>query len=112
MARREITKYYDDLDDTELSESELRIVRFGFDGKDYVIDLSEENANKFREVMDPYITKGREQYGRRLNKPGAGSDHGYARRIRQWANENGLSVAKRGKIPAEIIEKYREANNL
>jgi hypothetical protein len=30
--------------------------------------------------------------------------------VRQWATENGYEVSSRGRIPANIVEAYEEAN--
>jgi hypothetical protein len=45
----------DDLDGSEANET----VTYSLDGKEYEIDLSEENAAKFREALQPYIDKSR-----------------------------------------------------
>jgi hypothetical protein len=45
----------DDLDGSEADET----VTYSLDGQEYEIDLSEENAAKFRETLEPYIDKSR-----------------------------------------------------
>ena len=45
----------DDLDGSEASTT----LRYAIDGQEYEIDLSEENAEKFRTTLAPYIEKSR-----------------------------------------------------
>ena len=54
MAQQFQVQYIDDLDGTDLG-TEANSISFAFDGKEYTIDLSDENAEKFREVMAPYV---------------------------------------------------------
>ena len=35
MARREITQFFDDIDNSPLNEDEVIVIRFSVDGKDY-----------------------------------------------------------------------------
>jgi hypothetical protein len=55
MAKTVIVKLTDDLDGGDADET----VQFALDGKDYEVDLSAANASKFRDVLKPYIEKGR-----------------------------------------------------
>lgn len=113
MARREITQYFDDLDDTPLEETDLRVVQFSYEGTDYILDLSEENAEKFRELVTPFIQVARKVTPDRMNRgaePLTFATRGNSRAIRRWALDQGLKVANRGKIPFEIIEAYNKAH--
>jgi len=42
-------------------------------------------------------------------KPSPSADRAQNQAIRDWAKRNGLQVSERGRIPAEIIEKYHAA---
>lgn len=114
MARREVTQFFDDLDNTPLTADEVNVVEFSYKGSTYVLDLSEENAQKFADTVEPYIaagtkvtrTRGR---GRPATSPGK-SDSNRNRRIRDWARSNDLSVSSRGQIAREVIEAYEAAN--
>lgn len=57
MARREITQYFDDIDNTPLTEDQVHVVRFGVNGINYVLDLSADNAQKFEDALAPFIEK-------------------------------------------------------
>lgn len=74
MAIRKITQYFDDIDGTQLADDQVHTIRFGIDGKEYVIDLSDTNAAEFRELMALYVEaaqltpKPRKPYKRRAHK--------------------------------------------
>src|SRR5262245_14632048 len=53
MARQVI--YTDDLD----GSPDAQTIAYSFEGQGYEIDLAEENANKFREVLEPYMKASR-----------------------------------------------------
>jgi hypothetical protein len=106
MARKTVVILEDDLDGSEADET----VNFGVDGADYEIDLTTEHANELRQILRRYIDAGRKTSGgrgRQTRRPAAGVD---ARAIRLWAVENGLPVNTRGRIQAEIVEKYQAAH--
>nr|WP_274708586.1 Lsr2 family protein [Corynebacterium meitnerae] len=102
VARREITQYFDDLDQTPLDESEVNIVHFSFNNKDYLLDLSDANLARFNETLMPYIAAAREvpEHDRMTE----------ASAVRSWARKQGLKIAQRGKIPAAIVDAYRKAH--
>ena len=52
----------DDLDGGAADET----VSFAIDGRTYEIDLSEQNANKLRDALAPFIASARRVGGRRL----------------------------------------------
>lgn len=104
MARREITQYYDDIDNSPLREDELHVVRFSMAGTDYVLDLSKENAREFHETLAPFIQAARQapaDAARRVNP----------REVRKWAQQQGMAIAHRGKIPFAIVDAYNEAHS-
>lgn len=113
MARREITQYFDDLDKTPLAEDELVVVRFSVDGTDYTLDVSAKNAAQFQQDMDKYIQNARTLIPVKppRRRGGADANRSRTREIRVWAQNHGIEVASRGKIPQEIIEKFNNANS-
>lgn len=114
MARRKITQYFDDMDNTPLDEDELNVIRFGYEGTEYILDLSDDNAREFREIMEPYVRAARKVSSVRGSRRGEGSStgsRGNSREIREWALSQGMKVANRGKIPMEIINAYEEAHS-
>lgn len=59
MAQRTITTLVDDLDGTDLERGSGETILFGVDGRDYEIDLSDDNAQALRETLRPYVEAGR-----------------------------------------------------
>ena len=110
MVQRVITERFDDLDGSPAVE----IVRFGYAGREYEIDLSEEHAAALDEALATYI-----EHARRVDKPQPRQSRrsdGERRRpeelrtIRRWAREQGLRVSDRGRIAANILAKYDAAH--
>ncbi|MCK9876264.1 Lsr2 family protein [Frankia sp. AgPm24] len=113
MAQKTIVSLIDDLSGEEADET----VRFGLDGAQYEIDLSEKNATKLRESLAPFVTAARRSGGR-----AAGTRRGVrtaSRRtggtdrtadIREWARSNGYTVSDRGRIASNIVEAYDKAH--
>lgn len=105
----------DDLDGGEADET----VTFALDGKTYEIDLTAANADKLRNVLEPYVTGGRRTGGRSGRGKGRAASTGSAgasggnqdtAKIRAWAKENGYEVNDRGRVPAGIRQAYEKAN--
>lgn len=110
MAQKVSVLLVDDIDGSDAAET----VRFGLDGTEYVIDLSEEHARELRELAAPYIEKARRVAGpgrrapRARNAAGNGTDPG---KIRDWAREKGIKVNDRGRVPADVVAQYETANS-
>ena len=93
MAQQFQVRYIDDLDGTDLGEAS-NTIRFAFEGKEYSIDLSDDNAEEFREAVAPYIEAGHRVTGSKAKtarKTAATS--GNTRAIRDWARANGYNVS-------------------
>ena len=116
MARKVITLLTDDLDGSEAD----RTVEFGLDGVNYTIDLSDKNAGKLRQVLEPYIAAGMRvgRAGGERRSPSRGRAEGGVTRssrdqnqaIREWAAKNGHELSSRGRIPASIVDAFNQAN--
>ena len=104
MARQQITQYFDDLDESPLTEDEVQIIRFSVEGTDYVLDLSEDNARAFHEALDPFLKAARKDTKDVLEKANPAD-------IRTWAQSKGMDVANRGKIPHAILQAYQDAHS-
>lgn len=108
MARKVIVQLVDDVDGGEASET----VTFALDGIQYEIDLNEHNASELRSSLERWVSNARRVAGRRTQS-GRGKAAGTsdAAKIRAWAREQGIETSARGRIPAELRERYeREAN--
>src|SRR5699024_10212742 len=112
MAQQTHVQYIDDLDGTELGDH-ANVIAFGFGGKEYEIDLSDENAEAFRDVMARYIEAGRRTSSaarRPARKSSAKGSPGNTKAMREWARRTGFSVAGRGRIPPEVMSPYPAAH--
>ena len=93
-------------------------VHFSLDGDEHEIDLTDANAKRLREEIGRYAAKGRKvprsrtthsaTRGQGNHRVPAGS--GLAKRIRAWAESEGLEVSSRGRIPEDIREAYLRAH--
>jgi hypothetical protein len=107
MAQKVVTHLLDDLDGKEAAET----VAFGLDGALYEIDLSSKNAAKLRDAVAAYVGAARKAgrvpaRGKGRTSGSAAADREQNQAIREWAKKQGLNVSERGRIPAEIVEKY------
>ncbi|WP_459612871.1 histone-like nucleoid-structuring protein Lsr2 [Corynebacterium urogenitale] len=112
MARQEVTQYFDDIDNSPLAEEEVQVVDFTIDGVEYTMDLGPKNKQVFDEVLAPYIKAARRvSKSSSRGKSSAGSSSAVRNKlIREWALNNGLEVSKRGRIAADVVEKFNKAH--
>jgi Lsr2 len=106
MATKVLTTLQDDIDGSAAVET----IRFGLNGVEWEIDLSERNANRLRNSLNDFITHGR-KVGAKRERNAVSSRDFDPKDVRQWAEANGIDVNSRGRIPAEIVERYRSAGN-
>ncbi|MET7402630.1 Lsr2 family protein [Dactylosporangium sp. NPDC005572] len=120
MAKRVIQQVIDDIDGGPADESLV----FGVDGVLYTIDLSAGNAQQLRDALAPFIaaaTKVRRttpQTAGRGNLSGRGTviatpsrrNRDRSQAIREWAQRQGLEVSDRGRLPRDVIDRYRAAH--
>lgn len=115
MARREIIVLQDDLD---ASEKEVRVVKFGFEGVNYEIDLGPANFDKLAHALAPFVAVARKEPGssRRSSATAtkskamtAAEQRAFNQRVREWAKKQKQKVSERGRVPAKLIEAYHAA---
>ena len=112
MAQKIQTLLIDDLDGKEAEGT----VRFGLDGAEYEIDLSAKHAEAMRKALEPYVSAARRASGPVARRPGrsgrraataaAGPD---STAVREWAKAQGIEVKDRGRVPAELVVKFKAA---
>lgn len=109
MAQKIQTLFIDDLDGSEAEGT----VRFGLDGADYEIDLNTEHARELRDALAPYVSAARRPGGgaRRPAKSGrrASASGVNTTEVREWAKAQGIDVKERGRVPAELVVKFKAA---
>lgn len=119
MAQRVSITLVDDLDGSEATGT----VTFGLDGTTYEIDLNDEHASTFREMLGTYVTSARAVSGQRRRPRSVASkttntggsrvtgtiDRPKPKVVRKWALENGIEVGMTGRVPSSVYERYAEA---
>jgi hypothetical protein len=106
MATKVLTTLQDDIDGSAAIET----VRFALDGVEWEIDLSERNANRLRNSLSEFIAHGRKVGGKRTRKL-ASSHEVDPKAVRKWAEAQGIEIHARGRIPAEVVERYQGDDN-
>ena len=108
MARKTVIILEDDVDGSTAEET----VQFSIDGLTYEIDLSGANARKLRQGVEPFRAAARRIGGRRNRASvSATTSPVDPRAVRAWAEANGIEVNARGRISADVVERYRSAGN-
>ena len=109
MAQKVQTLFIDDLDGSEAEGT----VRFGLDGAEYEIDLNAEHARELRDALARYVGAAR-RVGGSARRPARAGRRGSAdgpnpTEVREWAKEQGIEVKDRGRVPAELVVRFKAA---
>jgi hypothetical protein len=83
VAQKIQTLFIDDIDGSEAEGT----VRFALDGAEYEIDLNAKNAEALRTAASGLNTT----------------------EVREWAKAQGIDVKDRGRVPAELVVRFRAA---
>jgi hypothetical protein len=99
----------DDLDGSEADGT----IRFALDDTEYEIDLNAEHAGALREALARYVSAARRAGGGarrsargRRGVPASGPN---PTEVREWAKAQGIEVKDRGRVPAELVARFKEA---
>ena len=106
MAQKIQTLFVDDIDGSEAEGT----IRFGLDGVGYEIDLNLAHSEELHKALAPYLAHARKTGGAR--RAARGRRDGTAidtHKVREWARGQGIEIKDRGRVPADIVEKYRQA---
>jgi hypothetical protein len=111
VAQKIQTLFIDDLDGSTAEGT----VRFGLDGTEYEIDLNARHAKELRDALARYVDAAR-QAGGSARKPARGSRRGKAgglntTEVREWARAQGIEVKDRGRVPADLMVKFKSATS-
>ena len=111
MAKQTTVTLIDDIDGSPADES----VEFAVDGKSYEIDLSAANSAKLRDALAPFISAARRTGSSRRGGSGGSSapsrpaaDREQNQAIREWAQQQGMKISERGRIPSNVLEAYHQ----
>jgi hypothetical protein len=109
VAQKIQTLFIDDLDGSAAEGT----VRFGLDGTEYEIDLNAGHAKELRDALARYVDAAR-RVGSSARRPTRGGSRGPAGdlnavEVREWAKAQGIEVKDRGRVPADLVVKFRAA---
>ncbi len=84
------------------------------DGTEYEIDLNAEHAQALRDALARYAGAARRVGGAarrpaRSNGRGASANGLNTTEVREWAKAQGIDVKDRGRVPAELVVKFKAA---
>jgi Lsr2 len=108
VAQKIQTLFIDDLDGSEAEGT----VRFGLDGTEYEIDLNAGHAQALRDALARYVRAARRAGGTRRparggrRAPAGGPD---STEVREWARAQGIEVKDRGRVPADVVARFKAA---
>jgi hypothetical protein len=111
VARKIQTVFIGDLDGSEADGT----VRFGLDGTGYEIDLNAGHAQALRDVLARYVLAAR-RAGASARRPARGGRRASgtgvdATEVCEWAKAQGIEVKDRGRVPGELVVKFRAATS-
>jgi uncharacterized membrane protein len=110
VAQKIQTLFIDDIDGSEAEGT----VRFALDGSDYEIDLNAKHAEALRQALSRYVEAARRSSGparkpvRSAGRRAAASGLNTTE-VREWAKAQGIEVKDRGRVPAELVVRFRAA---
>ncbi len=108
VAQKIQTLLIDDLDGSAAEDT----VRFGLDGTEYEIDLNAEHARALRDALARYVNAARRAGGARRAARGgrrASASGLNTTEVREWAKAQGIDVKDRGRVPAEVVARFKAA---
>jgi len=114
MVRKEIVILQDDLDGTE--GEEVRTVPFGFEGRQWEIDVTKENRDALYAALEPFIAVARPV--RKMPQPRM-RDRSVSKAqqarlnaaCRAWHREQGIPIAGHGRIHSEAWQRWSDAGS-
>ena len=109
MAQKVQTLFIDDIDGSAANGTVL----FGLNGTEYEVDLNAEHAQQLRDAPAAYVRAAR-RVSDSSRLPARGRRRGSAStpnttEAREWAKAQGIEVKDRGRVPAELMVKFKAA---
>ncbi|MEL5958054.1 Lsr2 family protein [Streptomyces sp. CLV115] len=92
-------------------EPDASSVSFAFDGKNYTVDLTEAEKEEFAKLLSPYLDVAEEATVTGQVSIPAQSTGPDPAKVRAWAQENGIEVNAKGRVPHSVIAQYERAQN-
>ena len=111
MAQKVSVTFACDYDSKVITDGEHQTRAFSLDGRDYEIDLCETHSQKFDDSLGRFADKARKVTGRvTRTKRRTAAHRRHSAEVRAWAKRSGIAVSDRGRIPAQVIEKYEASH--
>jgi Lsr2 protein len=107
------TEFVDDLDGTVGGSVATRTFTVGSDVRH--LELSDENWDRLVAALEPWIKVSRKapksavRKGRGPQQPVDAQTRAFNKAARQWATDQGLIDARRGRMSEELKQRYRDA---
>ena len=105
MATKVLTTLQDDIDGSNAVET----VRFGLDGVEWEIDLSERNANRLRNSLSDFISHGRKVGGQRRRKAGNSSSEFDPKAVRSLDKAAASKQGRQVGLSCTVAEAFHRA---
>jgi hypothetical protein len=88
-------------------------VKFAVDNTDYELDLNGRNAADLRRRFAPFVEHARLARPRRPSRgrTRTAANRERSRQMRAWAEQQGIAIAARGRLPRHVIQEYEEARS-
>src|SRR4051812_7178524 len=109
--QKTVVTYTDDL--TQKPAEDIETVEFAVNGKTFEIDLNKLNARNFYRSVAKYMEHGRKvtsKASKHVDGRKVTHSKEYVQTVRQWAQDNGIEVASRGRVPLSVYDLYEKAN--
>lgn len=109
--QKTVVTYIDDI--TGKPAEDVETITLSLNGKTVELDLNKRNATQLRRSLDKYLEKGRKvtsQGSKSFDGRKVKHDRDYVHTVRQWAQENGIQVADRGRVPLSVYAQYEKSN--
>ncbi|KUL64841.1 hypothetical protein ADL28_09165 [Streptomyces violaceusniger] len=90
-------------------EPDAETVAFSFDGISYTVDLTEGEKEEFSKLLSPYLDVAERVTNSGQTIPTQATTGPDPAKVRAWAQENGIEVNAKGRVPHSVIAQYEKA---
>lgn len=98
------------IDDIDGSVLDVKLVRLGFDGANYELDLGPANRAALKAALEPYLGAARTRSTHTNSKPSSRRGGVRRRGLSEWAAANGYEYSS-GRVSAELAAAYDAAHS-
>jgi Lsr2 len=112
LARVMLERLVDDADSAD-GAGGTQTIPFAYRGTQYEIELSAKDVKALEAALAPYVANARPVTVKRTNprrSPVKSSVPAGPSQVRAWAKTQGIAVADRGRVSADVMRQYRDAH--